>query len=354
MSQVTQNNQPIVTKKAFVNKNGTTVMFTKATMENAKKESDALVADFQTIEHVKVESEFRENYYGYYKQIVISEVWNVFCAFKRMSIRTVSHPKRSFTFKLLIHDIHYDNVIDLFSQGFYADLDFNLEAEDFNHNGNVHTNLTVEINEEVSLIDLYKFGLDIVNKTNVELKLQNSELLHEMRAEDAFKPSTNVSKKTDSLSPADFPALSENIRAASPIAPTPAPTPAPVDVAPAPIPAPVAVPVTLTPVEVAPAPVPVAIAPVASIPVNLFPQNPSDVTPEAIANQEKTIEKISAQITKLQKELTFEKENLLIMHDIVKAQECARKSLAQIQSRKISQQAAAAAAESWVEIANEE
>jgi hypothetical protein len=114
------------------------------------------------------------------------------------------------------------------------------------------------------------------------------------------------------------------------------------------------VPVTLTPVEVAPAPVPVAIAPVASIPVNSFPQNPSDLTPEAIANQEKTIEKISAQITKLQKELTFEKENLLIMHDIVKAQECARKALAQIQSRKISQQAAAVAAESWAEITNEE
>jgi hypothetical protein len=152
--------------------------YPKATIADATRETNAITKCLADKQMTIVISN-RENSHGAYNQIMAFKEWNIKCAIRKLTIRTVSHDGRKTTIKLLINDHYFDDVISLFHDGKLQYLNYEMVQEDFEHTTDkgtdVHTNIIIEISDDISLAVLYNAGIKLIAKINELLSLGNSD-----------------------------------------------------------------------------------------------------------------------------------------------------------------------------------
>ena len=351
--------------------------YPKATIADATRETNAITKCLADKQMTIVISN-RENSHGAYNQIMAFKEWNIKCAIRKLTIRTVSHDGRKTTIKLLINDHYFDDVISLFHDGKLQYLNYEMVQEDFEHTTDkgtdVHTNIIIEISDDISLAVLYNAGIKLIAKINELLSLGNSD--------EQVIGSQQPSHKNTEIPAAEitnnqhFPALrssptileaaqaaaaaliQEAIQEQNPTQAT-APvkeaiqeqnttqaTPAPPAQATAPVKEAIQVPVQTH--------AHVAEARSIPTPINLIDDS-LNINPSSIREKETIIKELThkmnqfyaemeIKIAKMQEEINIEAESLHIMKSVYTTQESARRALAINKSRKL---AFAAKAESF-------
>jgi len=290
---------------------GQTVVFKKATQEDADAAVELLKSEMSDVHGEELTynwlnwlTKSADNQRGKYNFVTIIGAWSRASSVVKVTLKTVSHPARNTTMRLLVNDEYAQRVCDLLESGFFSGLEFGLYDETFEHQVMVNGNPLIEDGKPVfnqhlvlcsqfdydkearkatSLSTIFKFAFEVVTKINEELSLRPAMDMLEYRQVHSDTESVHSYEHTESA----YPTLPVVAPVVTPVV-APVVTPAVTPVV-TPVVAPVVAPV-VTPV-VAP-----VVAPV--------------VTQEIVDDQKRKVESLCAKIANLQRALDLESNRL--------------------------------------------
>lgn len=349
---------------------GQTFVFKKATQEDANAAVEQLKGEVSKVHGEELAynwlnwlTKYAENQRGVYSFITVIGAWARASSVVKLTLKTVSHPARSTTLRLLVNDEYAERVYELLESGFFRTLEFGLYDETFEHQVmvkgeplledgkpvyNQHLVLCSQFDYDkesrkaVPLSTIIGFAFEVITKINEEFQLRPPMEMLDYRQVHSDTESVHSYEHTESA----FPTLSTNSTDGAAAADTTAPAPVAepvvetvVPVAVTATPAPVAESVTVAPSSVSPAPVAEPVAPVSSVPVAPVSSVSTSVTAvapvatTAPSHGVMTREMIEAQerkVAQLQKEYEREHRKLSAMVSIFNQQESLRVAMEQM------------------------